>query len=1228
MGSLIHTKTIAGGWNIVAYRHHIDLFFPVSEELTQLMVTTTNPFCVQRVVKCVPILLAIFPEDKKIYSYSHKLSWELFLSSVDNSSSEIDSHLNKLLSIDVKLMPSDILVESHTEELPDFFGDVFWKNMSEDAYDLVEPFIKKLSKYRPSLFERITNFKLGLVAKHDSLRVHMLKFLSVLPSLDFDESGEMVVNSLIECMDRCIEDVGLPMYLRLGMKFNKFLLTKINPRISTRLIRYVVRKLATRFVVDEKNSRDSLKKLFNSNRDVTLDRLGELVLSEQEADLYCDRVISMIEDISSVIPTGERNSADILKSHVSIKISALCSEFRPHAFEHTFERVAPRLRKIFESAIDNQTFVHVDAEHYHYRDCVFEIFKKVLSEYPEWEDVGIVVQCYLKDSDTHLAQVTDYARSRKITDGDTTRKIIMPIRLVKGAYWDAETIETSAHGHTSYQFLNKEETDIRFRQLVGYSFDNRDCLQICVGSHNYVDHIFAETLWKWQYKLAKRPEHQCLHMTYEALSVTMADGGWAVRDYLPVGDLIDGMAYLVRRIMENSSQKGVLSIMRSHKDKKMLISPMDIHNEKQQMERLVKDSTLDFTSDFFNVPPIRLFLENERKWVDDALNDVEVGEVELTSEDELKQIVDDVQYGHKHWISERMPRERAVILVNAAQRMLIRRLEFAVVICKETNKTIDEALADVDEAIDFLNFYAREEVKLPRLHAKCPFVVIAPWNFPLAIPCGMTAGPLVAGNAVILKSSSKSHYVAELFVDLMHESGVPKNVLIHVKGGGELADKLLDDGRIRGCVFTGSTKVGSHILKKVGRRIGEVDGMRFPGKVIAETGGKNAIVVTATADMDEAVEGTLKSAFSHAGQKCSACSRVIVDNRVRKKFVDRLKNAVESIVVGDALDYATFVNPVVDEKETKRLLDQQWELRADIQAHGGELVWSNPEPWRKDMIPKNVSPMVVEIPTEVALRGEAMFEKELFGPILHIVGYDDEKTALTLFNQTQYGLTGGVFSQSQTEIDRLTDKFECGNIYVNRTITGARVEIEPFGGFKMSGTGPKAGGNTYLGSFHMDRDRDTKPLKLTSELRDIPGQKNYLSRLTNKRVCFVCRGGISWFGHDCMRALTAADIEFDAVGLDGVSEIDIADIVDILNIKGMTNLSRHAHTGTRSYDVYVIGQELDDDVMRYIYNGISHEKFPTIVSQYDYFMEDTLSDCFLSTRTHSVNTMRHGAELS
>lgn len=1218
-------RKLSSGWSLWYYREYSSVFSKldeptgeISQTLIQLSSESSDYFCTQIVLKSIPFLIAVFPREREMRVYSSRLGWELFLQRIEMSSEELDDHMDKLRLIDRKKMPTEHIRQTARYDLPDFHTDPYWIHISENVYDSIEPFAKKLGWYFPWFFERITNWGLGQVAKHDSLRIHMLKFLSVLPSLDYDDGVEVVKN-LNEAIDNTLDDNKLPWHLRTGLSFIQYLFNHYKPTTSAFVIRRLVRKMATRFVVDEKRSRESLRKLFSSGRDVTLDRLGELVLSEKEADQYCDRVISMMDDISSLVKPGERNDAGILKSHVSIKVSALCSEFRPQAFEHTLNRVEPRLRKIFDHAIRTKTFVNVDAEHYHYRDCVLKIFKKVLEKYPNWQDVGIVVQCYLKDVAPHLLEIADFAREREH---------VMPIRLVKGAYWDAETIETEVHGHTSYQFLNKEETDLCFRQMVGVAFENRDCLQICVGSHNYVDHLFVENLCSSKYADAKRPEHQCLHMTYEALSVKMAKVGWVVRDYLPVGDLIDGMAYLVRRIMENSSQKGVLSIMRSHKDAQMRIPAETIHMDKIRDRRIRLDSTLDFTHEFFNVPPVRLFIDDERKWVDREIKNTEVGRVEETEENELKEMVDNSMHGQKKWISKVLPNARASVMVNAAQKLLMRRTEFAVIIAKETRKTIDESLADVDEAIDFMNYYAREEVKLPRLLCRGPFVVIAPWNFPLAIPCGMAVGPLVAGNSVLLKSSSKSHYIVEKFVELMHESGVPKDVLFHVKGGGQLADRLLDDERIRGCVFTGSKEVGAGIIKKVGPRIGELDTLRFSAKVIAETGGKNAIIVTATADMDEAVEGTLKSAFTHAGQKCSACSRVIVDNRVKEKFIRRLKSAVDSIVVGDALDYSTFVNPVIDEKETERLIDEQWKLRADIQYHGGRLICYDSEDKRGGIVSVNVPPMVVDIPTGIALKGGAMFHKELFGPVLHVVGYDDFESAVDLFNGTVFGLTGGIFSQSQYEIQRFSYELKCGNVYVNRTITGARVEIEPFGGFKMSGTGPKAGGVSYLHSFHLDRERHPIWLKSHSAIREIPGQSGHLDRMFHKKICFVCKGGVSWFAKDCMELLTTKLVKFDAVGLDPIAEEDIHDTLQLLDIEHMCNVKSPTTMNDQTYDIYVVAEKLDVDVMKFIYYSIdTNRKIPIVVSKNDYFTSDSLSDALFNTRTFSVNTMRHGAEL-
>jgi delta 1-pyrroline-5-carboxylate dehydrogenase len=325
-----------------------------------------------------------------------------------------------------------------------------------------------------------------------------------------------------------------------------------------------------------------------------------------------------------------------------------------------------------------------------------------------------------------------------------------------------------------------------------------------------------------------------------------------------------------------------------------------------------------------------------------------------------------------------------------------------------------------------------------------------------------------------------------------------------------------------------------------------------------------------------------------------------VDNRIRDKFITRLKKAVDSIVVGDSLDYATFVNPVIDDLAVRRLVSDQHQLAKEIQQSAGRIVCYSPD------ASENVEPMVVEIPTKVALQGNSMFEKELFGPILHIVGYDDEETALSLFNQTNYGLTGGIFSQSQNEIDRLTSRFECGNIYVNRTITGARVDIEPFGGFKMSGTGPKAGGKTYLSSFHINKRLHGITLNINSTIREISGQRGYISRLNNKRICFVYRSTMNLFAESCRNELIRNNIEFDVV--------NIAETLEYSN----------SH-----YDVYVVGSEVEHDIMQCVYNNIRTDtSFPVVVSQVDHYMKDTLSDLFMSTRTHSVNIMRHGAELS
>jgi RHH-type proline utilization regulon transcriptional repressor/proline dehydrogenase/delta 1-pyrroline-5-carboxylate dehydrogenase len=583
----------------------------------------------------------------------------------------------------------------------------------------------------------------------------------------------------------------------------------------------------------------------------------------------------------------------------------------------------------------------------------------------------------------------------------------------------------------------------------------------------------------------------------------MAEMGLVVRNYVPVGPLIVGMAYLVRRIMENSSQVGVLTIMRSHKRVGTLTPPWQIHQEQKSKGTIKRDlSVEDLSARFINITPVRLyvqsdliFLQNKFKEITSLLNkfypnqflqngkrisihsssdqSIKVGEILFAGKEDANKAIEIVSkdYHQGKW-SKFSWFERAHCLNRAALLMLAQRLELSALISYEAGKTAHEALGDVDEAIDFLNFYAREEAKFYQRNSKSkdneilsrgPFAVIAPWNFPLAIPCGMVAGALVAGNTVILKSAEQTPLIAQVLVDLLHQAGVPYEALIHLPGeGSEVGQVLVDSSDLAGFIFTGSKAVGEMIYQKASGRLYKnpmTEAMQ-PTRVITEMGGKNAIIVTANAELDETVSGIMYSAFGHAGQKCSACSRVIVSNKIKSKLIERLKQACGDLNVGRAFDFSTFVNPLIGAEDKTRVIE-------NVKIAGREKNAKVVIDRSTENLPGNcIGPVVIEVTKDLAFSSESFAQKELFAPVLHIVGFDSLEEAIDLFNATSYALTGGIFSQSQDDIDYLSSHLECGNLYINRGITGARVAIEPFGGFKLSGTGPKAGGKNYLPTLH------------------------------------------------------------------------------------------------------------------------------------------------------------------
>jgi RHH-type proline utilization regulon transcriptional repressor/proline dehydrogenase/delta 1-pyrroline-5-carboxylate dehydrogenase len=519
-------------------------------------------------------------------------------------------------------------------------------------------------------------------------------------------------------------------------------------------------------------------------------------------------------------------------------------------------------------------------------------------------------------------------------------------------------------------------------------------------------------------------------------------------------------------------------------------------------DRQTDDRTMSTT--FSNQPPIDFALANNRRTMHEALGAVRkrlgrhcplviggqaietserlasrdpsqrdrvVGTFSLATREHARQAVSAAKSALPAW-SALLAGERAGFLRRAAETMRDRVFELAAWEVYECGKGWREATADVDEAIDFCEFYAAEAVRLqdgegvdvPGEENRFDYLprgvvgVIAPWNFPLAILTGMTAAALATGNTVIMKPAEQSSVVAALLMDIFQDVDLPAGVLNYLPGRGEEAGAaLVEHPDVALIAFTGSRNVGLAInatAADVSRK-----GTQNVKRVIAEMGGKNAIIVDADADLDEAVAGVMKSAFGYQGQKCSACSRAIVLADVYDSFLERLIEATRSLKIGPADDPATSVGPVIDEESFTRI-----HRYIEIGKVEGRLVLGvDPGPLAEEGW--FIGPHIfADVPPTARLAQE-----EIFGPVLVVIRAADLTEALRIANGTDYALTGGIFSRSPASLDRARREFLVGNLYLNRAITGALVNRQPFGGFKMSGIGSKAGGRDYLLQFVMPR---------------------------------------------------------------------------------------------------------------------------------------------------------------
>jgi RHH-type proline utilization regulon transcriptional repressor/proline dehydrogenase/delta 1-pyrroline-5-carboxylate dehydrogenase len=895
-----------------------------------------------------------------------------------------------------------------------------------------------------------------------------------------------------------------PLWFRAGLDAAER--STLSKRALAAVARRSVDRMARQFVAgtDASSMAATARRLWLGGTAVTVDVLGEHTFSDTEARSYARGLQVLVDTLGRSAarwPDRPLLEADDLgpvpRASVSIKVSALSPALQPLTAEHGLACAEQLLLPVLERAAALGVSVWFDMERYEEKALTHRLFRRCMEhEALGALHAGIVVQAYLRDAAQDLADLARWAAGRPLPPG---------VRLVKGAYWDTESVEAEARGWPHPVHERKPDTDAAFEELARQLHEHHGTLRAAFGSHNLRSLAAAVVDGRRAGVPDNGYELQLLYGMAEPVHEAVRRAGLRLRVYTPMGELVPGMAYLVRRLLENTSNE---SFVRHH------------FAEGEPLDRLLAPPTADTgevrpprprraaphwrrgpgtevegyrpeppaqwyrpevlatfaqaVEEEFSRPPRHVVasagwseLASESSFVssDPADPAMAVAVAAACGAEQVAAAVAIAAQAAVPW--RRSPAaERAAVLRGVAGELRRRRLELAALEVHEVGKDWADADADVCEAIDYCEYYGRAmldldaggEVQSPpgernRLHYRGRGVcaVIAPWNFPLAIATGMTAAAVVTGNAVVLKPAEQAPAVAAELVAAFRAAGLPDGVLSFVPGTGEEAGaSLVEHPAVDTIAFTGSREVGLGIVERAGRRR---PGRRSVVRVVAELGGKNAIVVDDDADLDEVVPAVIRSAFGFAGQKCSAASRLIAVDRVHDAVVERVVEAARSLVIGPPRRAESQVGPVIDGEAHARLFDA-----LDRAGQVGNVVLR-----RTDVPPAGwfVGPTVVtDVDPTSWLAGE-----ELFGPVLAVFRARDFPSALALADATDFALTAGVFSRSPAHVGEALDVLRAGNVYVNRPITGAVVGRQPFGGNGMSGVGSKAGGPDYLLQF-------------------------------------------------------------------------------------------------------------------------------------------------------------------
>ncbi len=862
----------------------------------------------------------------------------------------------------------------------------------------------------------------------------------------------------LEALSRSIPSF-LPWYMRVAIQLGGGFAPLI-PWPIVPISRAVLRRMVGHLILDAtpKKLDKSIAELRRAGVRLNLNLLGEAVLGDEEADRRLAGTREMLE----------RDDVD----YVSIKVSSVSSQLSMWSFDETVTRVVARLTPLYELAAvtAKQKFINLDMEEFRDLDLTIAVFERLL-EQPRLRglEAGIVLQAYLPDALDALQRLTGWAKERQRTGGAGIK-----VRLVKGANLAMEHVDSELHGWPLATFGSKVATDTNYKRVLDWALtpEHTDAVRIGVAGHNLFDIAHAWLLAK-QRRVDTRIEFEMLlgMATGQADAVKRDVGGLLL--YTPVvrpSEFDSAISYLIRRLEENAStdnfMSGVFELDQpsvfSREENRYLASIAALDAAVPPSNR-VQDRTAHAPAAPINTAP-RAF-DNEpdtdpstarnRGWGREILSRVdsselgiaEIAAARITDGTALDEVIYSTSTAGASW-GQRRADTRAAVLHAAGESLAASRAALIEVMASETGKTIAEGDVEVSEAVDFAHFYAERARELDRVENATfvppkLIVVTPPWNFPVAIPAGSVLAALAAGAGVIIKPAPQAKRSAAVLVEALWDGGVPRDVLSIVDvEEGTLGQRLVSHPSVDRVILTGAFETAKLFRS-----------WREDLPLLAETSGKNAIIVTPSADLDLAVADVVKSAFGHAGQKCSAASLVILVGSVGKseRFRRQLVDSVKTLRVGWPQDPTTIMGPIIEPAggKLKRAL-------TTLDANESWLV----EPRQLDESGRLWSPGVRD---NVAERSEFHLT-EYFGPVLGIMRADTLEQAIALQNAPSYGLTAGIHSLDPKEIALWVDTVEAGNLYVNRGITGAIVRRQPFGGWKRStvGASAKAGGPNYL----------------------------------------------------------------------------------------------------------------------------------------------------------------------